>query len=131
MQPGYSGVIRLMKPEQEQMAASFHHSNTAYRWCVCNPPTYGRTPLLLQPPVYNLHLLKGQCTLPVDDRLLAGNMCEGTSGNRVKNEQQPFAVLILQEGEEGKTADAFNGIGSLSRLIVWKIPLCIPHAVGV
>lgn len=31
VQPVYPRVIRLMKPEQEQMAASFHHSKAAYR----------------------------------------------------------------------------------------------------
>lgn len=30
VQPVYPRVIRLMKPEQEQMAASFHHSKAAY-----------------------------------------------------------------------------------------------------
>lgn len=54
-----------------------------------------------------------------------------------KNEQQPLAFSSVSVemcfdfagggGVGGGSADAFHGIGSLSRLIVWKIPLCISH----
>lgn len=54
----FKGLMRLMKPKQEQMAPSSHHSKAAYQWCVCNLQTYGRTLLILWPLVYNPHTVK-------------------------------------------------------------------------